>query len=104
MTEALNADYNPDTFTLTLTFTFKLIISGQDVGYFWHITDMHWDPSYVSGDGEDGALSCNEGKGEAGDWGKWGDFLCDSPWSLINSSVYAMKNIHPDPDFLIWTG
>jgi len=31
-------------------------------------------------------------------------FRCDSPWKLINSSVYAMKSIEGDPDFLLWTG
>ena len=36
--------------------------------------------------------------------GKWGNYLCDSPWRLINSSVYAMKSIEPNPDFIIWTG
>ncbi|XP_077973998.1 acid sphingomyelinase-like phosphodiesterase 3b isoform X2 [Styela clava] len=32
------------------------------------------------------------------------DVWCDSPWNLINSSVYAMKRIKPDPDFILWTG
>ncbi|XP_032375475.1 acid sphingomyelinase-like phosphodiesterase 3b isoform X1 [Etheostoma spectabile] len=34
----------------------------------------------------------------------FGDYACDSPWFLINSSVYAMKDILPDPDFILWTG
>ncbi|MGH0153486.1 UNVERIFIED_CONTAM: hypothetical protein FKN15_058351 [Acipenser sinensis] len=36
--------------------------------------------------------------------GRWGDYLCDSPWDLINSSVYTMRHILPDPDFILWTG
>ncbi|XP_056300643.1 acid sphingomyelinase-like phosphodiesterase 3b [Pseudoliparis swirei] len=72
-------------------------------GNFWHITDQHWDPTYKLND--DPTLVCaSSGKRPAANAGKFGAYACDSPWLLINSSVYAMKDILPDPDFIIWTG
>ncbi|KAG5271435.1 hypothetical protein AALO_G00179710 [Alosa alosa] len=72
-------------------------------GNFWHITDLHWDPSYRLGD--DPTSVCNSsGNRPVQGAGKFGDYACDSPWDLINSSIYAMKNILPDPDFILWTG
>ncbi|XP_061573231.1 acid sphingomyelinase-like phosphodiesterase 3b [Cololabis saira] len=72
-------------------------------GSFWHITDLHWDPSYKVSDNP--ALVCaSSGNRPALGAGPFGDYLCDSPWRLINSSVYAMKKILPNPDFIVWTG
>ncbi|KAF7647303.1 hypothetical protein LDENG_00174420 [Lucifuga dentata] len=72
-------------------------------GNFWHITDLHWDPTYKLTD--DPELVCaSSGKRPAANAGKYGDYVCDSPWDLINSSVYAMKDILPHPDFIVWTG
>lgn len=34
----------------------------------------------------------------------YGNFLCDSPQYLVNVTFQAMKSIHPNPDFIIWTG
>lgn len=73
------------------------------LGNFWQITDLHWDPSYKLGD--DPQLVCASGGGAAADnAGQFGSYVCDSPWHLINSTVFAMKDILPDPDFIIWTG
>ena len=70
------------------------------LGYFWHVTDMHHDPSY-SGQGQR-AESCPLSlKDELGDWG---NYLCDSPWPLINSSIHAMKALYRNEDFIMWTG
>ncbi|XP_037640761.1 acid sphingomyelinase-like phosphodiesterase 3b [Sebastes umbrosus] len=72
-------------------------------GNFWHITDLHWDPTYKLSD--DPELVCaSSGKRPAANAGRFGAYACDSPWLLINSSVYAMKDILPDPDFIVWTG
>ncbi|XP_033958865.1 acid sphingomyelinase-like phosphodiesterase 3b [Pseudochaenichthys georgianus] len=80
---------------------FKEVISLS--GNFWHITDLHWDPTYELSD--DPQLVCqSSGKRPAANAGQFGDYACDSPWLLINSSVYAMKDILPDPDFIVWTG
>ncbi|XP_003977159.1 acid sphingomyelinase-like phosphodiesterase 3b isoform X2 [Takifugu rubripes] len=72
-------------------------------GTFWHITDLHWDPTYKLNDNPE-LVCASSGKQPAVNAGEFGDYVCDSPWSLINSSVYAMKDILPDPDFIIWTG
>ncbi|XP_049903001.1 acid sphingomyelinase-like phosphodiesterase 3b [Epinephelus moara] len=72
-------------------------------GNFWHITDLHWDPTYKLSDNPE-LVCASSGKQPAVNAGKYGDYVCDSPWLLINSSVYAMKSILPDPDFIVWTG
>lgn len=80
-------------------YTFLSLHSGS----FWHITDLHWDPTYKLTDSPE--LVCeSSGKRPAANAGKYGDYVCDSPWHLINSSMYAMKDILPDPDFIVWTG
>ncbi|XP_056141801.1 acid sphingomyelinase-like phosphodiesterase 3b [Lampris incognitus] len=72
-------------------------------GEFWHITDLHWDPSYKLADNP--ARVCDSSGGRsATNAGVFGDYVCDAPWHLINSTVYAMKAVLPDPDFIVWTG
>ncbi|XP_023256874.1 acid sphingomyelinase-like phosphodiesterase 3b isoform X2 [Seriola lalandi dorsalis] len=72
-------------------------------GNFWHITDLHLDHTYNLTDTPE-LVCASSGKRPAVNAGKFGDYACDSPWHLINSSVYAMKDILPDPDFIVWTG
>ena len=67
-------------------------------GYFWHITDFHYDFTY-----HDEQLSCNK-ESVPDNVGMFGDFWCDSPWLLVNSSVRAMADIRSDVDFVLWTG
>ncbi|XP_030073422.1 acid sphingomyelinase-like phosphodiesterase 3b isoform X1 [Microcaecilia unicolor] len=77
--------------------------TGALPGHFWHLTDLHLDPNYTASSNP--LQVCpSAGSQPVPNAGKWGDYLCDSPWILINSSVYAMKNILPDPDFILWTG
>ncbi|XP_008951650.1 acid sphingomyelinase-like phosphodiesterase 3b isoform X2 [Pan paniscus] len=72
-------------------------------GKFWHIADQHLDPDYKVS--KDPFQVCpSAGSQPVPDAGPWGDYLCDSPWALINSSIYAMKEIEPEPDFILWTG
>lgn len=76
----------------------------QNIGTFWHVSDHHLDP-YYSADASDPTKVCPSSYGAAApDAGPFGDYRCDSPWKLINSSVYAMKLLEPNPDFIIWTG
>ncbi|KAG8009909.1 Acid sphingomyelinase-like phosphodiesterase 3b [Nibea albiflora] len=91
-------------------FTIRLLLSCllfKDVlalsGNFWHITDMHWDKTYELTDDPERVCASSGGR-PAANAGVFGDYACDSPWHLINSSVYAMKDILPDPDFIVWTG
>ncbi|XP_006631446.3 acid sphingomyelinase-like phosphodiesterase 3b [Lepisosteus oculatus] len=87
--------------TLCLLFSFCRGLSA--LGQFWHITDLHWDPKYKVTD--DPKTVCpSSGSQPVPNAGKFGDYLCDSPWALINSSICAMRDILPDPDFIVWTG
>uniref|UniRef100_A0A8C6W9N1 Acid sphingomyelinase-like phosphodiesterase n=1 Tax=Nannospalax galili TaxID=1026970 RepID=A0A8C6W9N1_NANGA len=86
-----------------LTFLALWGVSGAEPGRFWHITDLHLDPSYTVS--KDPLQVCpSAGSQPVPSAGPWGDYLCDSPWALINSSIYAMKEIEPQPDFILWTG
>ncbi|XP_028327233.1 acid sphingomyelinase-like phosphodiesterase 3b [Gouania willdenowi] len=104
-------------FTLIFFFHIELMMSAMRIclscllftqtlglsGHFWHITDLHWDPTYKLND--DPQMVCaSSGNRSANNAGEYGDYVCDSPWNLINSSVFAMKNILPEPDFIVWTG
>ncbi|XP_021695598.1 acid sphingomyelinase-like phosphodiesterase 3b [Aedes aegypti] len=78
------------------------------IGYFWHITDLHFD-SYYSTKG-DILRSCwaNEFSSSSSNTkkpGPFGDYMCDSPWSLLESASQAMKSKQGDNvEFVLWTG
>uniref|UniRef100_A0A2P2HZX6 Acid sphingomyelinase-like phosphodiesterase 3b n=1 Tax=Hirondellea gigas TaxID=1518452 RepID=A0A2P2HZX6_9CRUS len=36
--------------------------------------------------------------------GRFGNYLCDSPWLLVRASLDAMQQLHSSPDFVLWTG
>ncbi|XP_053431782.1 acid sphingomyelinase-like phosphodiesterase 3b isoform X2 [Nycticebus coucang] len=64
---------------------------------------MHLDLDYS--ESEDPLQVCpSAGSRPVPNAGPWGDYLCDSPWRLIFSAIYAMKKIEPNPDFILWTG
>lgn len=70
---------------------------------FWHITDLHLDPTYHLG--PDPTKVCFSSKGApASNAGVFGDFLCDSPYSLIQSAFTNMAALTQPQDFVIWTG
>ena len=77
-------------------------------GHFWHISDLHIDYSYVVG----GNISdhCRKSQDKAANVteqelvGPAGNYHCDSPLVLAMSALDAMKKIHGDPDFILWTG
>ncbi|XP_075706661.1 acid sphingomyelinase-like phosphodiesterase 3b [Rhinoderma darwinii] len=79
------------------------VFTSSERGYFWHLTDLHLDPNYTV-TADPGKVCPSAGDQPVTDAGKWGNYLCDSPGSLVNSSIYAMKTILPDPDFILWTG
>lgn len=74
------------------------VASGRNVGRFWHITDVHYDHTYFTEQ-----LSCND---DVPTPGPYGDYWCDSPWRLVQSTVdfMATKTKEIDVDFVIWTG
>ena len=85
-------------------------ISAVFSGVFWQITDIHYDANYSTYPPDTGYV-CHLGSkyrnlsGRAGN-GTYGDFNCDSPWSLVTSAFHAMKTLYTsqEPDFIIWTG
>ncbi|KAA8582886.1 hypothetical protein FQN60_015432 [Etheostoma spectabile] len=72
-------------------------------GRFWHITDLHLDPTYHLA--PDPTKVCYSSKGApATHAGVFGDFLCDSPYRLIQSAFAHMAPLTQPQDFIIWTG
>ncbi|KAK3771033.1 hypothetical protein RRG08_002081 [Elysia crispata] len=66
---------------------------------FWHVTDFHYDTTYFTDQ-----LSCND---DVPTPGPYGDYWCDSPWRLVQSTVdfmAAKTRQHKNVDFVIWTG
>ncbi|XP_029984707.1 cyclic GMP-AMP phosphodiesterase SMPDL3A [Sphaeramia orbicularis] len=77
--------------------------SWSDTGRFWHITDLHLDPTYNLS--PDPTKVCYSSKGvPATQAGLFGDFLCDSPYRLIQSAFTHMAPLTQPQDFIIWTG
>ncbi|KAF7690498.1 acid sphingomyelinase-like phosphodiesterase 3a [Silurus meridionalis] len=75
----------------------------EDMSKFWHISDLHIDPTYHVT--EDRTKVCYSSKGfPASDPGVFGDYMCDSPYKLILSAFSYMKSVDPEPEFIIWTG
>ncbi|XP_003781891.1 acid sphingomyelinase-like phosphodiesterase 3a [Otolemur garnettii] len=73
------------------------------VGQFWHVTDLHLDPTYHITD--DHTKVCSSSKGaNASNPGPFGDVLCDSPYQLILSAFDFIKNSGQKASFMIWTG
>ncbi|XP_076068763.1 acid sphingomyelinase-like phosphodiesterase 3b [Oratosquilla oratoria] len=96
------------------------VINGVQMrtGTFWHVSDFHLDTNYTQrGDAQ--AMCWARGTYKSGapleanfsasgpsssSPGKFGDFLCDAPYTLVLSALKAMKTILPKPDFVLWTG
>ncbi|KAJ6642014.1 Acid sphingomyelinase-like phosphodiesterase 3a [Pseudolycoriella hygida] len=78
------------------------------MGYFWHITDLHLDWAYSTKG--DVAKSCwhmehRQTNSPTHPPGHFGDYFCDSPWSLLESATQAMKSRQGDNvEFVLWTG
>ncbi|XP_017756235.1 PREDICTED: acid sphingomyelinase-like phosphodiesterase 3a [Eufriesea mexicana] len=82
------------------------VVQGK-IGYFWHITDIHYDPRYST-----------QANAETACWNTWngvssgrktpgefGDYGCDSPWALVESAAMAMTTHHGEGiKFVLWTG
>ncbi|XP_055703393.1 acid sphingomyelinase-like phosphodiesterase 3b isoform X2 [Phlebotomus papatasi] len=105
--------------TLTATFSITSIIwiwlliaarvptARAKIGYFWHITDLHFDPAYSTKG--DVLRSCWYSEHHQGSSrsvpGRFGDYNCDSPWSLLESATQAMRSRQGDNvEFVLWTG
>ncbi|XP_068912166.1 acid sphingomyelinase-like phosphodiesterase 3b [Tenebrio molitor] len=89
-----------------------VVAAGRDsydrIGYFWHITDIHyyahhgdakkgcWRPEYDSG---------STARNPRRQMGRYGDYSCDAPWELIESAARTMMSRQNDNvEFVLWTG
>ncbi|KAJ7341894.1 hypothetical protein JRQ81_007544 [Phrynocephalus forsythii] len=77
--------------------------ASPSVEQFWHISDLHMDPSYhITGNH---TQVCASSKGvNASNPGIFGDFMCDSPYRLILSALQYMRDSGQRASFMIWTG
>ncbi|XP_062571431.1 acid sphingomyelinase-like phosphodiesterase 3b [Saccostrea cucullata] len=80
----------------------EVCASSVDTGYFWQVTDFHYDANYSTKG--DPLRMCHDMSGGSYSNSIYGNYHCDSPWKLIQSATAAMKRIHPNPDFILWTG
>eukprot|EP00771_Trimastix_marina_P002685 gnl/Trimastix_PCT/3834.p1 GENE.gnl/Trimastix_PCT/3834~~gnl/Trimastix_PCT/3834.p1 ORF type:complete len:439 (-),score=26.81 gnl/Trimastix_PCT/3834:71-1291(-) len=69
------------------------------IGSFWHFTDPHEDSKYQVNSDTDEA--CRRGSGSAGVFGDW---ECDMPRTLVDSTMQHMRTTQPNPDFVLMTG
>nr|CAD7402584.1 unnamed protein product [Timema cristinae] len=76
-----------------------------------HITDMHFDPTYlVGGRGDCGEPTCcREEQGTPTDGtiaaGYWGDYRhCDTPAQAVNDTLLHIKQQHQSIDYVYMTG
>ncbi|XP_068631341.1 cyclic GMP-AMP phosphodiesterase SMPDL3A [Battus philenor] len=93
---------------LTLTCVFSFSCTHAKIGYFWHITDFHYDPLYTSqGDTRRFCRRADE-RGSSGHHralGRFGDYSCDSSLELIESAAKYMRTRHSENvEFVLWTG
>lgn len=70
--------------------------SRPNYGKFWHVTDFHYDHTYMTSQ-----LSCNA---RVDSPAPLGNYWCDSPWQLVTQTIDAMATYPQDVDFVLWTG
>eukprot|EP00826_Nyctotherus_ovalis_P053629 TRINITY_DN6994_c0_g1_i22.p1 TRINITY_DN6994_c0_g1~~TRINITY_DN6994_c0_g1_i22.p1 ORF type:complete len:487 (+),score=107.12 TRINITY_DN6994_c0_g1_i22:107-1567(+) len=69
------------------------------------LSDFHYNEDYA--DNVSHESRCTARKGEvkhAADRAPWGRYLCDSPYSLIRSSILKAKSVLPRPDAVLVLG
>ncbi|XP_045494366.1 acid sphingomyelinase-like phosphodiesterase 3a [Colias croceus] len=78
------------------------------IGYFWHITDFHYDPLYSPQGDTRKHCHRTDDRGSSGhhrSLGRFGDYACDSPLELIVSALRYMRTRHSENvEFVLWTG
>ncbi|CRL00115.1 CLUMA_CG013396, isoform A [Clunio marinus] len=76
------------------------------IGYFWHITDLHFDSAYsTKGDIVRSCWHTEHHQSTSRAPGYYGDYLCDSPWTLLETASQAMREKQGDNvEFVLWTG
>ncbi|XP_028033123.1 acid sphingomyelinase-like phosphodiesterase 3a [Bombyx mandarina] len=96
---------NLSSFALYITSLLWLNLTDAKIGYFWHITDLHYDPFHNSPEFHRG---CRHNRGSSDHShrnGRHRDHTCDSSWPLIQSAASFMHERHPETlEFVLWTG
>ncbi len=83
---------------------FSLGTAARNIGSFFHVTDFHLDSNYSEhGDLQLWCHAFPNGT-EGPEIGKFGNYTCDAPLALIKATTQGMRQILPNPDFIIWTG
>ncbi|CAH0605620.1 unnamed protein product [Chrysodeixis includens] len=92
-------------FVVYITSLLWLNLTDAKIGYFWHVTDLHYDPFHNSPELHRGCRH-NRGNNEhIHRNGRHRDHTCDSSWPLIQSAAALMAARHPDTlEFVLWTG
>ncbi|KAI1714947.1 calcineurin-like phosphoesterase domain-containing protein [Ditylenchus destructor] len=68
------------------------------------ITDFHYDADY-STQGNIGTMCHTENSTDTEPIiGRYGDFKCDAPLTLIEHAMRGAKSILPSPELILWTG
>ncbi|XP_046565786.1 LOW QUALITY PROTEIN: acid sphingomyelinase-like phosphodiesterase 3b [Haliotis rubra] len=75
---------------------------GGDIGKFWQLSDVHFDPDYSQNGNP--KKQCHFSNDSTGNPGYYGNYLCDSPFNLVESVIENMRNMEAEPDFILWTG
>ncbi|XP_046327527.1 acid sphingomyelinase-like phosphodiesterase 3b [Haliotis rufescens] len=73
-----------------------------DIGKFWQLSDVHFDPDYSQHGNS--KKQCHFHNDSSGDPGYYGNYLCDSPYNLVESVIETMRHREAEPDFILWTG
>ncbi|KAG6445794.1 acid sphingomyelinase-like phosphodiesterase 3a [Manduca sexta] len=96
---------NPSSFIVYITSLLWLNLTDAKIGYFWHITDLHYDPFHNSQEFHRGCRHNRANNEHSHRNGRHRDHTCDSSWSLIQSAAAFMQERHPDTlEFVLWTG
>ncbi|KAI5646430.1 acid sphingomyelinase-like phosphodiesterase 3a [Phthorimaea operculella] len=92
-------------FVLYIASLLWLNLTDAKIGYFWHITDLHYDPFHNSPELHRGCRHSHSNNEHSHRNGRHRDHTCDSSYSLIQSAAAFMAERHPDTlEFVLWTG
>lgn len=96
---------NLSTFFVYITSLLWLNHTDAKIGYFWHITDLHYDPFHSSPELHRGCRHSRGNNEHSHRNGRHRDHTCDSSWPLIQSAAALMAKRHPENlEFVLWTG
>ncbi|KAJ6255559.1 sphingomyelin phosphodiesterase [Anaeramoeba flamelloides] len=87
---------------LKIVCVFAFLISGIMTSHtFWQISDTHVNYCYRGSTSNTAANGCSRGTGNTGNIG---DYKCDTPYWTFRSGIKQMKEIDPNPDFILFSG